>query len=133
MKKITVTLLSFAILVGFLVVVQSEASNDQSVLRSQIQKLTQEVSRTMNGVGNQQISLSQAKREFEVYASEAQTIYEKARSGNTSTFFVKISAGFSLSMDIYVKGLEEMNPDKIKAGTALINLLTSQMSEHYGL
>lgn len=126
MKKFSILIMVLIlVLVGTISTVNAKSDED---IAYDMLKLLKKAQGTMSGYANNKISYEKVVEDFQDYSAEAKFIYIETLKSSKNKEFIKLTAGLTLTMDLYKTGFKELNTDKIETANKVFEyILTPQI------
>lgn len=132
MKKALVGVLVLTLIVGLTVSVFA-ITKEENELSLEIVMVSKGVGDTVDKYMNGEITLKEVQDDFEDYSSRARFIYINSLEKSDNPEFIKLTAGFTLAIDLYREGFENNNTKKIETANKMFkHVLTPQIEDVFG-
>lgn len=126
MRKISVfTITLILILISTIGTMQAKSNTE---IAYDIVDLLEQSKNTLSKYTNDRISYKQVTEDFQDYSAKAKFIYIETLKSSNNKEFIKLTAGLTLTMDLYATGFNELSTDKIKTANKIFKyVLTPQI------
>lgn len=96
-----------------------EAKSDKDIAYDMID-LFEDIEGTMSSFSSEEISYNTVISDFEDYAGTARFIYQDAIKYSENRELIKLTAGVSLTIDLYSEGFREQDVNKVKIANSIL-------------
>lgn len=125
MKRSIVGILVLVLILSSAMMVSAETEKELSV---EMVVVARGMMKIAEGVSEGTMSMSEGQEKLNDLSAKARFIYLEALDSDVSPEFIKLAAGFTLTIDLYRKGFEEMDIEKLKTANKIFKyVLTPQL------
>lgn len=127
MKRSIVGILVLVLIFGSAMMVSAE-TNKQDQLSIKMVVVAEGMIEVAEGVSEGTMSTSEAQDRMNELSAKAKFIYLESLDADVNPEFVKLAAGFTLTIDLYRDGYEEMSMEKLDTANKIFKyVLTPQL------